>query len=216
MPDDLTPADYAILLLLKTEDREISNTELNNLHGVRLVSPTYEKLNAVGYVISKTDRRPYRHSLSDKGARVLGRPLVIDDEQAEAAEKRSTREKQLWAALAAVHKQNLGLRAGAVVKAHRSGDDDSRPNVGRLDERIRTAYDCLADRPGDWVSLSKIRPLLVDVPKADLDKALEQMLDAPDVRLDPEVNRHRLDAQEKEASVRIGGEDRHKLAIGVR
>jgi hypothetical protein len=204
MSDDLTPADYAILLLLKIEAREISNTELDNLHGVRLVSPAYEKLNGGGYVDSNTDRRPYRHRLSPAGKAALEHPVVIA-ENAATAEKRSTREKHLWAALAATHRQNLELRAGS-----------SPVGGGSLDERIRTAYACVAGEPGAWVSLTRIRPLFADVSKADLNKALEQMLDAPDVRLEPEVNRHRIDAREKGASVRIGGEDRHKMAIGLR
>ncbi|NRQ36535.1 hypothetical protein HII36_32585 [Nonomuraea sp. NN258] len=214
MSDDLSPADYAILVLLQIEDREISNTELNKLYGVRLVSPAYEKLNAAGYVVSRTDRRPYRHSLADKGTRVLGSPLVLGEEQAEAAERRSTREKLLWAALTAKHKEVLDLRAATESDADQS--DDPRPqDLLSLEERIRAVYDQVADDPGDWVNLTDIRALLKDVPKADLDKALEQMLDATDVWLEPEVNRHRIGRREKEASVRIGGEDRHKLAIGL-
>ncbi|GAA2212480.1 hypothetical protein GCM10009850_079420 [Nonomuraea monospora] len=209
MSDDLSSADYAMLVLLKIEDREISNTELAEVHGVRLVSPVYEKLNAAGYVVSKTDRRPYRHSLADKGRRLLATPLVLEEDQAEAGERRSMKEKQLWAALAATYEDNLRLRAAA---AEQSGVEDVRS----LDERIRAVYEQAADGPGAWVDLTKIRSRLVDVPKADLDKALEQMLDAPDVRLEPEVTRHRLGKREREASVRIGGEDRHKLAIGLR
>ncbi|AQZ63732.1 unnamed protein product [[Actinomadura] parvosata subsp. kistnae] len=211
MSDDLAPADYAILLLLKIEDREISNTELNELYGVRLLSPAYERLNAGGYVVSRTDRRPYRHSLADKGVRVLARPLALGEEQTEAAERRSGKEKQLWAALAAVHRENLDLRA-----AGKPGDDTRSQDPRGLDERIRAAYGQVADGPGDWVSLTEIRALLADVAKADLDKALEQLLDAPDVRLEPEVNRHRLGQRERDASLQVGGEERHKLAIGLR
>jgi hypothetical protein len=216
MSGDLTPADYAILLLLKVENREISNTELNDLYGVRLVAPACAKLNGAGYVVSTTNRRPYRHSLAHKGTRLLERPLALDEDQADAAEKRSAMEKNpLWAALAAVHKENLDLRAGSVAKADQPGDDVPPLDVRSLDERIRAVYTELADGPGEWVNLTAIRPLLADVAKVDLDKALEQLLDAPDVRLDPEVNRHRIGKGEKEASVRIGGEDRHKLAIGL-
>jgi hypothetical protein len=34
------------------------------------------------------------------------------------------------------------------------------------------------------------------------------------VWLEPEVHGHRIDAKLRDAAVRIGGEDRHKLAIG--
>jgi hypothetical protein len=45
---------------------------------------------------------------------------------------------------------------------------------------------------------------------------LESMLDSPDVQLEPEPFGHRIGAEERSAAVNIGGEDRHKLAIGVR
>jgi len=202
MSDELTPTDYSILLLLQIVDREISNTELAKLHdGVRLVSPTYEKLNALGYVVSNTERRPYRHRLSTEGAKLLGEPVLLADEQ-----KRSGRDNLLWTTIVALHRKILGMPA---VRA-------TPPPARSLDERVRAAYHQVADQPGDWVDLTAIRPQLPDVAKGELDKALEKMLDAPDVRLDPEVHRHRIGKAEKEASVRIGGEDRHKLAIGLR
>ena len=118
----------------------------------------------------------------------------------------------MWTTIVALHKKVLGMPAARATPQPdvRSRDDRS------LDERVRAAYDQVADRPGDWIDLTAIRPLLPDVAKGELDKALEKMLDAPDVRLDPEVHRHRIGKAEKEASVRIGGEDRHKLAIGLR
>ncbi|MDY7086281.1 MAG: hypothetical protein SYR96_14365 [Actinomycetota bacterium] len=203
MSDDLTPSDYAILLLLGHENREISNTELHDKYGFRLTGPLYAKLNGSEYVISNTQRRPYRHRLSPKGAAVLARPLAVDDDQADPTEKRTLRERVLWAALRAVYQPHTVEKPPA-------------PDTRSLDKRVRDAYAEVADGPGDWVDLTLIRPLLPDVAKSELDVVLEKMLDAPDVRLDPEVHRHRLDRAAKEAAVRIGGEDRHKLAIGMR
>jgi hypothetical protein len=84
-----------------------------------------------------------------------------------------------------------------------------------LDGRIRAVYTKLASVPGDYVNLTEVRPLLDDVSKAELDKALVRMLDAPDVRLEPEPFGHRIGAEQRGAAVHIGGEDRHKLAIGL-
>ncbi|MFF5287815.1 hypothetical protein [Paractinoplanes globisporus] len=207
MSDDLTPSDYAILLLLRNEDREISNTELDEIYGFRLTGSLYAKLNGLGYIISNTQHRPYRHLLSSKGVKIVGRPLEIDEAQVDATEKRTIKERILWAALAAEHRKNAD--APAV-------DKTPAPDTRSLDERVRDAYDQVSVRAGEWVDLTAIRPLLPDVPKAELDRALEKMLDSPDVRLDPEVHRHRLGKEEKAAAVRIGGEDRHKLAIGLR
>jgi hypothetical protein len=210
MPDDLTPADYAFLIILKIKGCEISNTELFKEYGVRLLSPDYEKLNASGYVVSQTDRRPYKHVLTKEGEKFLEGPLVVVRSEPEAKEaKRTARERPLWAALAALHNDHLRSEAPADKEGAGSLQQD-------LGDRIRIAYATLVNGPGEWVSLSKVRPLLCDVSKADLDAAFRQLLDAPDVRIEPEPNRHRIDRAEQEAAVRIGGEDRHKLAIGLR
>jgi len=206
MAAELTSADYAFLIILKAEGREISNTEMNKRYEVRLVSPAYEKLNAAGYVASETKRRPYRHVITDKGANLLADPLSIDEDRAEEGEKRSTREKQLWAAVVAQQNEILRLRA---VKGNGAAPAD-------LGARIRAAYLKLAGAPGEWVDLATLRPLFADVSKAELDKALARMLDTPDVRLEPDPLEHRVDAEAKKAAVHIGGEDRHKLAIGRR
>lgn len=207
---DLTPTDYAFLILLKIEGREIDNKELAELHGVRLIGGNVARLNGAGYVISETKRRPYRHTLDPKGAKVLDLPLALAEDGAEAKEnKRNEKEQQLWAALSALHNHHLctGNGAPVPVPVH-----DGR----RLDERIRSAYADLAAEPGAWVSLSRLRPLFGDVSKAELDKALGNLLNAPDVNLEPEPNQKTLKPEERRAAVRIGGEDRHLLAIGMR
>ena len=206
MAAELTAADYAILIVLKAEDREISNTELNQLYEVKLVSPAYERLNAEGLVSSETKRRPYRHVITDKGRKVLADPLKIEDDRPEGREKRTTREKQLWAAVVA--QQKVILRAPARKSTPEEPAD--------LPARIRAAYTKLADAPGEWVDLAALRPLLDDVSKSELDKALTRMLDARDVRLEPDPLEHRVSAETRNAAVHIGGEDRHKLAIGRR
>ncbi|XVU22771.1 hypothetical protein ACQPZJ_36685 [Actinoplanes sp. CA-054009] len=201
---ELTGAEYVYLILLDKAGRELSNTEMDKRYGVRLVSPAYEKLNASGFVSSDTTRRPYRHSLTKKGVDELAVPLSIDQDQAEPGERRSFRERLYWAGLVA--QQND--KAGAPVAGNGAAPAD-------LDGRIRATYAKLAAAPGEWVDLTALRPLLADVSKADLDKALTRMLDASDVRLEPEPFGHRVGAEERRAAVHIGGEDRHKLAIGL-
>jgi hypothetical protein len=208
MPD-LTPVEYAMLILLRNEDRELSNTEMAKLYGVRLVSPLYEKLNADGLVVSETKSRPYRHSISSKGRTELADALVAEPE-ADGSEKRTFKEQVLWAAVVAQHNTNQHN----TKKRTDHGTAPAGNGSVSLDDRIRAAYQVLTDGPGEWVSLTKIRGLFIDVPSTDLDRALTDMLDASDVWLEPEVHRHRIDAKLRDAAVRIGGEDRHKLAIG--
>ncbi|GIH08024.1 hypothetical protein Rhe02_60910 [Rhizocola hellebori] len=210
MADDLTPTDYAFLILLDIEREEISNTDLNDHHGVRLVGASCTRLNAGGYVISKTDQRPYRHAISPKGIKVLKVPLeVAGDGEGVEESKLGAKELPFWAALAALHEYHLndGDKPRTLAPLR---DEQS------LERQIRGAYADLATEPGAWVSLSRLRPLFDNVSKADLDKALRSLLDAPDVNLEPEANQSRLTSSERRAAVRIGGEDRHLLSIGVR
>lgn len=198
MADELTPTDYAYLIILKAAGREISNNEMGEQYGVRLQSPDYAKLNGLGYVLSQTKRRPYTHILTKEGEKFLTGSLPVAKAK---GSKRPTREEMLWAAMVAQHNDLPRIK--------------DTPKRG-LDERIRAAYATVADGSGDWVSLAKVRPLLADVSKANVDKALEQLLDASDVRIEPEPNRHRIGRADREAAVRIGGEEMHKLAIGLR
>ncbi|MFI5889822.1 hypothetical protein ACIA5D_06835 [Actinoplanes sp. NPDC051513] len=210
MAAELASADYAFLILLKAVGRVLSNTEMDKLYHVRLVSPAYEKLNAAGYVSSDTTRRPYRHAITKDGLKVLAEPVTIDEDRAEEGEKRTPREKQLWAAVVA--QQNEIVR----LLADRNGGGSATAEVADLDRRIRAAYAKLAGGPGEWIDLTELRTLVGDVPRAELDQALARMLDAEDVRLEPEPFGHRIGAEERRAAIHIGGEDRHKLAIGRR
>lgn len=212
--DDPTPTDYAFLILLKVEDREVSNKELKDLYGVTLIGADCTRLNGAGYVDSVTDRRPYLHRITAKGAGLLDGALVVAEADPKEAKPR-TREKQLWAALSALHGYHRTARAGRSP----SGAAPAAPSAtvdGGLDQRIRDAYAELATEPGAWVSLRRLRPRLSDVPKADLDRALRTLLDDADVNLEPEANQKTLTVEDRRASVRIGGEDRHLLAIGLR
>jgi hypothetical protein len=211
MTAELTSSDYAFLFVLKAEGREISNTEMYEHHELRLKSPVYEKLNAEGLVQSDTTSRPYKHVITKKGRTLLDGRLTIADDYIEKGTKRTPREKALWAALVATHNDGGGPASPPEPEAKVVADEPRD-----LDARIRATYAELAGAPGKWVNLADLRPLLADVPTGDLDEALIKMLDTPDVRLEPEPFGHRINAEAKAAAVHVGGEDRHKIAIGLR
>jgi hypothetical protein len=197
------PAEYAFLMILKAEGRQLSNTEMERLYKVRLISPAYEKLNSEGWVTSDTKHKPYRHEITAKGLRTLSAELPADADRVEGREKRSPREKQLWAGMVAQQKLILGAHGGP----KNDGPAD-------LESRIRETYAMLAGTHGAWVDLAALRPFFRDVTKDELDKALVHMLDAREVNLEPDPLRSRIGAAQRAAAVRVDGEDRHKLAIG--
>jgi len=205
MTAELTASEYAYLIILGAENREINNKELGDRYDVRLIGAEYAKLNAEGLIVSVTKPRPYRHAITDKGRKLLAEPLAIGDTWVDEGKKRSPAEKVLWAALVAQQSRKPAKAAPAVPVVEAAPD---------LDGQIRAAYTKLAAGPGEWVNLTAVRPLLSGASKGEVDKALTRMLDDPDVRLEPEPFGHRIGAEEKNAAVHIGGEDRHKLAIG--
>jgi hypothetical protein len=208
MTADLTASEYAYLIILRAENREINNKEMGDRYDVRLIGLEYTKLNAEGLIVSVTKPRPYRHAITDKGRKLLAEPLAIGDTWVDEGKKRSPAEKVLWAALVA--QQN-----GKPAKPAPVSTPAVEPAID-LDGQIRAAYTKLAAGPGEWVGLTELRPLFGDVSKAELDKALIQMLEAHDVRLEPDPLEHRVGAEARNAAVHVGGEDRHKLAIGRR
>ena len=205
MTAELTASEYAYLIILGAENREINNKELGDRYDVRLIGAEYAKLNAEGLIVSVTKPRPYRHAITDKGRKLLAEPLAIGDTWVDEGKKRSPVEKVLWAALVARQNGKPAKAAPAVPVVEAALD---------LDGQIRAAYTKLAAGPGEWVNLTAVRPLLSGASKAEVDKTLTRMVNEAEVRLEPEPFGHRIGAEEKNAAVHIGGEDRHKLAIG--
>jgi hypothetical protein len=205
---ELSSVDYAFLAILKAENRKISNNELNEIYGFRLVGKNLKRLLDAKYIVTDKKKSPYEHVVAPAGDRALAGQWGVDDDHVEKGEGRSVREKQLWAGLVALQRLLAGNTAIAPAVAEEEPAD--------LDGRIRSAYGKLASTPGAWVNLTALRGQLADVPKADVDRALKAMLRDDDVRLEPEPFGHRVGDAERQAAVHIGGEDRHKLAIGSR
>lgn len=78
---------------------------------------------------------------------------------------------------------------------------------------IRAAYQSLSNEPGAWVSLTRLRAALADVPRANMDAALLDMVREAGVMLNPEFNQKILTAADRAASIRVGGENVHLLSI---
>jgi hypothetical protein len=197
MAVDLSSAEYAFLIILNDADRAISNSEMDQTYRVRLIGPNCARLNDARYVETDRTHKPYRHVLTPKGRERLAERWSIDDDKAGKQGSRTARDTQLWVAIVALHN----------LLAKETGTD--------LEDRIRAGYSELAAGPGEWVDLTALRPLLGGASKAEVDEALVRMLAAPGVHLEPEPFGHRIGPAERRAAVHVGGEDRHKLAIGL-
>jgi len=82
-----------------------------------------------------------------------------------------------------------------------------------VEQRIRAAYRELATKPDAWVSLTRLRPLLGEVPRATVDETLVRMNRMKDVNIVPEANQKMLSKEDRDAAVTIGEQEKHLLWI---
>jgi hypothetical protein len=213
--DDLTPSESALLVLLLSEARDVSNKELDERFGLSLTGRSRLKLNRLGYVESWKDGRGFAHRLGERGWARCQSPLNFDNVRPRAFGA------ALGSLLAAVHRDiERTNRSLAMVFAPDLAGTASAPTAqveSTIDiaRRIREAYQAVAARPGAWVSLADIRRKLADVPPAELDAALRGLEREPDVNIVPQSNQKALDPDDERAAVTIGDQRKHFLAIGV-
>ncbi|KXK58915.1 hypothetical protein AWW66_27120 [Micromonospora rosaria] len=212
--DDLTPSESAILVALMAVAREISNTELKERYHIDVRKGYRDKLNRLRYVESRKSGRTYLHQLADRGWARVEQDLPLDARGARALGGALT-------LLLANLRDRIAPRDDyrsfgelfALTDLRATAPPTSGPQVLRT--RLRQAYAALATGPGEWVGLTRLRPFFGDVDVDDLDEALRRLEREPDVNIVPESNQKMLTPQDVAAAVRIGGQDKHLLAIGV-
>nr|MDT0660600.1 hypothetical protein [Micromonospora sp. DSM 115978] len=214
--DDLTASESAILVVLMAEAREVLHTELGERYGLTVTKPQRDKLTRLHYVASRKSGRTFALTLDDKGWVRMQHDLNFAARGASA----------LGAALTALH---AGLRdrilarsdCATLTELFAVGDVRASASVaapqpsGALSARVVSAYRALADEPGAWVSLRRLRPFFADVPRADLDDALRQLSRENGVNIAPESNQKTLTEADITAALRLGGQENHLLAIGA-
>jgi hypothetical protein len=224
--ESLTVSEVGILLALMAEAREVSNPELQAGYGLRLDGASRRKLNDLKLVESEKQGRAFVHLLADGGWARCREEL--------AAPRPNGGHKVLYALLASLNRyldrEGLALAdifqpqtAPAKASANESvaanviapGNDVAPPAtpVADIEQRIRDAYRHLAGRPGDWVSLTTLRPLLTGTTKAEVDAGLRHLERSPRVTIAPEENQKALTSADRAAALTIGGQSNHLLAI---
>ncbi|MFG1845353.1 hypothetical protein [Micromonospora carbonacea] len=214
--DDLTASESAILVVLMAEAREVLNTELRERYNLDVRKPQRDKLTRLHYVASRKSGSTYALQLDDKGWVRMQSDLDFALRGASA----------LGAALTALQANLRGRvlsRSGCATLAELFAVTDVRASAptaaadpaGALAARVVSAYRALADAPGAWVSLRRLRPFFADVPREDLDEALRRLSRSEGVALAPESNQKTLTGADLAAALRLGGQDNHLLAIGV-
>lgn len=217
---DLTAVESAYLILLMSQARAISNTELRERFGVTLDGDVLKNLQDAKYVESRKEGRALTHQLTDSGWSRCRRDLNF----------LGSASRPLGAALASMvgglhrylHAEDRSLadifaptpKPEPVTVVKKPAGPRKSP-VNSLPARIRVAYDSLTKEPGGWVGLADLRALLADVDKKSLNAALRRMAIARTANIVPESNQKALTNADRLAAINIGGQDKHLIAIGV-
>ncbi|MFI7674290.1 hypothetical protein [Actinophytocola sp. NPDC049390] len=206
MNDRLTSQDISALLTLMAVAREIDNTKLEEVTGIRITGDVRRRLNRLGLVSSTREgNKPYVHDLTDKG--------WVRCRTEFTAERPARPGYYGYAFFAVLNSLDrfMNRENRQLADVFQPGDEPG-PGSG-LETHIRTAYRKLAAKPGDWVHLTKLRPLLNGAAKEDVDDVLKALGRKQEITLAPNPDRKGVTAEDRAAAVRIGGDENHMIAI---
>jgi hypothetical protein len=215
MNDRLGTQHITALFALMGVAREISNNELHELAGFKIDGQLRRTLNERHLVTStRQGNKPYVHELTDAGWKRC---------EAELAGERPEGSGHLGGAFYMVL-DGVGrfLRRENKILAHVFQPETAaatppaatpKPVEPVTDGKIATLYRQLADKQGDWVRLATLRPLLNGATRTDVDTVLKNMSRAGQAHLAPDPDRKSLTLADREAAIRIGGEDNHLLVV---
>jgi hypothetical protein len=230
----------ASLIVLMASARELSNPELSELSGFVLDGSDRRQLNELGLVTSRRVGRPTRMcSRRRAGARRAdcsgpsGRPRrVVRRGAVRVAGGGGRRPRPGRPHPGRVLRREPGRGRAPSARpegAHEAEQARRRPSrkptapveaveadPRAVESAIREAYADLADRDGGWVGLAPLRARLGTYSRAEVDRALRSLVVQPDVHIIPVANLKSLTSADREAALRLGGEDNHAIAIEAR
>jgi hypothetical protein len=210
MNDRLGTQHITALFALMGVAREISNNELQELAGFKIDGQLRRTLNERHLVTStRQGNKPYIHELTDAGWKRC---------EAELSGARPEGSGRLGGAFYMVlDGLSRFLQRENKILAHVFQPENAAaaqtPADPVTDNKIATLYRQLADKQGDWVRLAELRPLLNGTTRTDVDTVLKNMSKAGHAHLAPDPDRKSLTPEDREAAIRIGGEDNHLLVV---
>ena len=211
-PDELTGNEQAVLLVLMAECRAVPNARLKDL-GPALTADQRRKLLEKNLI--EVSGKPMVVTLSERGWAMCRAIIGSEPPVGVTGQKRA-----LYTVLKALDRYlddadlaladvigPVGEQPAAVAPPPAASAADD------LEGRVRSLYTQLVGRPGGWVALTRLRGELVDVPRADVDGALRNLLRSRVISLIPEENQKALTDADDDAAIVIGGEKNHLLAV---
>lgn len=205
--------DRDVLFTLIHFKEPATNNDLGTVApGVEVEKKQRERLADLG-LISFTKvtspRLQYSYELTDPGW------AWVEEELAAAAPAKADRTSRvdypLHNKLARFLQQN-GLTLSALFLEVPTESDESEDEPAEdLAGAIASAYRDNAVNEGDWVPLTLLRIALKNHPRQAVDDALESLFREGRIGLIAEVNRKAMTAEDRDAAVHAGGEDKHLI-----
>ncbi|MGU3435745.1 hypothetical protein ACNHUS_22345 [Actinomycetes bacterium M1A6_2h] len=215
--DELTGTEIAVLMVLMAEARAVRNPEMSVL-GPELKKPQRDRLQKMG-LIDTVGARPMSIELTDKGWKFCADLMGTEPPKGAAGPS-----KALFTVMAGLgrwfHRDDI--RPAEVFFPRDTPSVISVPPAqapiviapaADIEQQVRDAYASLASEPGAYVRLSRLRPALGAVPRAELDAAICTLQRQPGVHLIPEENQKTLTDEDRAAAVVVGNQQNHLLAI---
>lgn len=215
--DELKTPERAALLALMTFVKEASNPDLHARYGFKIQKPVRNRLSELGYVTvyrREGSTRPYVHELTEHGWRRCRAELAASPPA--GAPKAYRLLYGMLHALDAYLRQSGAELADVLLPDSAVSAEATAGAATDPEAQVRSAYQRLAAEPGGWVSLRRLRAALPALSQSQVDKVLHTLLSEPGVFLIPESNQKVLTPADRVAAVKVGGTDKHLLAIEPR
>ncbi|WP_061294605.1 hypothetical protein [Herbidospora cretacea] len=203
----LTYQQVAALLVLKTLGTEVGRKELVETWGLDL--STKNRAGLVDHKLMEVEKRGNSlwYSITTAG----------EDRALEEVQKGVAVTSRSGKTLALLYLHTLLSPALPQAAAPEPPAVAADLTDEEVEDRIRAAYAKITPGVGEWVSLTRLRPLLDGIDRSRQDNALRSMLlNSSEVHILAAAIPGRLSPEDHAAAVVIGDEPNHQLRIGER
>lgn len=198
MPEKYATSAKSALMAVMLANREVPNPELKDVYKITLLPRDRDELNRDKLLETVKEGRRYIHRITDRGIDWCMTHLLESELPARVGPQARVNQELLRRMIPFL--RDRGLLAEAIRSRG-------------LEQLIRQVYLELGDGYQDWVRLAKIRPRLDGADRDEADETLLKMVKDGDTHLVASANRKVLTDEDHTAAIRIGGEDKHLMAI---